>query len=311
LRWTDIDLTRQAIDVRCTVYRGVLGTPKGNRARTIPLTADAITALRRWQPHSPGPHVFGGTDGRPLKSPGQANRMLHRTLETLGLRRLRFHDLRHTFASHLVLRGVPLRQIQMLLGHSTISHTERYAHVCDTSLAAAIATLESPPAMEHATDSAPAMVQATLAPSIDPMQPEPLEHATTGARARPSERGFKASRPAPSLRVAMPPPPIAATLRPSTTSPRLITTPPQPVAMPYASSHPLPEHSPAGRRLGVTDVPGHGMTIPHLISPPPPSPRLEQGTTPSDKRPSRLRAVWSRLKTWLLPDNPHGMSMPA
>ncbi|MCB9554099.1 MAG: tyrosine-type recombinase/integrase, partial [Myxococcales bacterium] len=117
-----------------------------------------------------------------LKSPGQANRMLHRTLETLGLRRLRFHDLRHTFASHLVLRGVPLRQIQMLLGHSTISHTERYAHVCDTSLAAAIATLEPPPAVEHATVAAPAMAQAIPAPNINRTQPEPLEHATTSAR---------------------------------------------------------------------------------------------------------------------------------
>ncbi|MEZ4435766.1 MAG: tyrosine-type recombinase/integrase [bacterium] len=72
-------------------------------------------------------------------------------------------DLRHTFASHLVLRGVPLRQIQeMLLGHSSISHTERCAYVWDTSLAAAIALQTT--AMEHATVAAPSMAQATAAP---------------------------------------------------------------------------------------------------------------------------------------------------
>ena len=143
LRWRDVDFERRVVEVRASVFRGVLGSTKGNRARTVPLTADAVEALRRWHGAGGGGDVvFPGRGGAPVKNPGQANRRLNRAFDAVGLRRVRFHDLRHSFASHLVLRGVPLRQIQALLGHSSITHTERYAHVCDTTLAAAVSTLE-------------------------------------------------------------------------------------------------------------------------------------------------------------------------
>ena len=51
---------------------------------------------------------------------------------------MRVHDLRHTFASHLVLQGCSLRVVQRLLGHSSIKMTERYAHVGDRQLTAAV-----------------------------------------------------------------------------------------------------------------------------------------------------------------------------
>ena len=45
--------------------------------------------------------------------------------------RCRFHDMRHTFASRLVMKGVPLRTVRKILGHKTIAMTERYSHMSD------------------------------------------------------------------------------------------------------------------------------------------------------------------------------------
>lgn len=54
---------------------------------------------------------------------------LHRICRRAGLRKIGWHVLRHTFASHLAMRGVPMRGIQELLGHATIMMTTRYAHL--------------------------------------------------------------------------------------------------------------------------------------------------------------------------------------
>lgn len=142
LHWSAVDLERRAVDVHRSLYHGRLTTPKNHRRRTVPLTADAVTALERWRPFSPGELVFPGADGDLDRSQSRANEALHRALDAVDIRRVRVHDLRHSFASHLVLRGVPLRVIQRLLGHHSILQTERYAHVADESLTAAVALLE-------------------------------------------------------------------------------------------------------------------------------------------------------------------------
>ena len=50
-------------------------------------------------------------------------------LERAGIREFRFHDLRHTFASHLVISGASIKEVQELLGHKTLAMTTRYAHL--------------------------------------------------------------------------------------------------------------------------------------------------------------------------------------
>jgi integrase len=67
-------------------------------------------------------------DGRELLI-GQLHECLWRSLKAAGLRLIRWHDLRHTFASNLVAAGLPLPQVQKWMGHSTINMTMRYAHL--------------------------------------------------------------------------------------------------------------------------------------------------------------------------------------
>jgi len=67
---------------------------------------------------------------------------LAKVCKKAGMRKIGWHVLRHTFATHLAMRGVPLTTIQTLLGHSTITTTMRYAHVAPSTLRAAIDMLD-------------------------------------------------------------------------------------------------------------------------------------------------------------------------
>jgi integrase len=132
LRWReDIDLERGRLRVQQSYSRkNGFTTPKNDKARELPLTWDACEALRAQRSRSTGEHVFPGNEGRVLDDHA-TNYWIEKIAKLAGLRPLHNHVLRHTFASHAVMRGVPMRQVQEWLGHASIVVTMRYAHLAE------------------------------------------------------------------------------------------------------------------------------------------------------------------------------------
>jgi len=139
LQWSSIDWQNRTIAVRhsrCDLTKE-LGSTKGNRERHIPMDIGVQEELFR-RKRDTG-YVFLDTDGEPFNNRRLARR-LGAVLKKAGLRHrhIGWHTLRHTFASHLATRGVPLNAVQQLMGHSTITTTMRYAHLAPSTLRAAI-----------------------------------------------------------------------------------------------------------------------------------------------------------------------------
>ena len=143
LRWEDVDLVRGRLLVRRAVARGVIGTPKSGKSREIPLNEKAAAALKR-QRHLRGELVFCDDAGRMLRK-GSCKWPLWSACKRAGLRRIGWHALRHTFASHLVMRRAPLKAVQELLGHSTIEMTMRYSHLSPDVRKDAVRLLDADP----------------------------------------------------------------------------------------------------------------------------------------------------------------------
>lgn len=141
LTWGDVDLVAGNLRVATNRVRGIEGTPKSGRARTVPLASDALAALKAWrQEHPKWRYVFSSETGRPLTE-GACKHPLYRACKAAGLRRAGWHMLRHTFCSHLVMRAVPLNTVRELAGHATIAMTLRYAHLAPSALRSAVDSL--------------------------------------------------------------------------------------------------------------------------------------------------------------------------
>ena len=85
------------------------------------------------------PHFFSNGNGRVR---GDVKKAFHRALRKSGIEDFRFHDLRHTFASNLVMAGESIKTVQELLGHKDIKMTMRYAHLAPDYKKKAIKVLE-------------------------------------------------------------------------------------------------------------------------------------------------------------------------
>jgi integrase len=145
LRWEDVDMRAGRLMVRRRVWRGTLDTPKGGREREVPLNEKALAALQAWPRQLHIPWVFPQRDGGFIRNPQHAPAdAILRQAERAGLRPIGWHTLRHTFASHLVMKGVSLKAVQELLGHADISMTMRYAHLAPEVKKDAVRMLDEP-----------------------------------------------------------------------------------------------------------------------------------------------------------------------
>ncbi|MEQ9319108.1 MAG: tyrosine-type recombinase/integrase [Polyangiaceae bacterium] len=142
LRWRDVDLEAGRLVVRRSTSCGEVSTPKNGRTREVPLSDQARAALLEHR-HERGELVFCDDDGAMLTR-NSCRRPLHRACKRAGIRRIGWHKLRHTFASHLTMRGAPLKSVQELLGHGTIEMTMRYAHLSPDARRDAVKLLDEP-----------------------------------------------------------------------------------------------------------------------------------------------------------------------
>jgi len=144
LQWSSVDWLTRSVAVRHSRddYRKLLVSPKNNRTRHIPLDNDTCAMLHRRKKDSG--YVFLPDDGRPFTN-DRLSAAMRRLRRKAGMRKIGWHTLRHTFASHLAMRGVPLPAIKELLGHASITTTMRYAHVAPSALREAIELLSIKP----------------------------------------------------------------------------------------------------------------------------------------------------------------------
>jgi integrase len=123
LRWTDINIEGRMLTIRRE-------SAKSGKQRHVPLNVEAMAVLRRWLAQSNGSERIFEVAG--ARSSWEA------LLKVAGIDGFRFHDLRHHFASRLVMSGVDLNTVRELLGHADLTMTLRYAHLAPEHLAAAV-----------------------------------------------------------------------------------------------------------------------------------------------------------------------------
>lgn len=136
LKWERVELDKDlGFNARITLYDTKNGEPRG-----VPLNTAAGAALAALEP-DPAKRVGSVFKRKNGEAWGQIRTAFEMAVERAGLSDFRFHDLRHTAASHLAMRGRPLKEIQEVLGHKSFSMTLRYAHLSPMHLRTAVESL--------------------------------------------------------------------------------------------------------------------------------------------------------------------------
>ena len=136
LTWGCLDLDNSQVKVtRAIKHRDVVGAPKTKTGkRTVPLTRDMVQALkelyiRKGRPNNPDELVFC-TKNKNEKMPSKYLAAIYRACDAAGVERIRWHDLRHYYASKLLQAyGDDLWRVRTYMGHATIAITQSiYGH---------------------------------------------------------------------------------------------------------------------------------------------------------------------------------------
>ena len=123
MEWDRVDLTRG-------VFRLEAEHTKTRKGRDVPMTTDVYTVVSKLPRR--GPRLF---------SPSIKSAFLG-ALKRAGIENFRFHDLRHTCASWMVMRGRSLKEVAELLGHTSVAMTQKYAHLSPEHLRQAVSVLD-------------------------------------------------------------------------------------------------------------------------------------------------------------------------
>ena len=149
LKWEDVDLQRGDLRVCRQISRingEVVEAPlkTKNAYRTLPLAEDTVSVLKEQRKKvGNSPWVFPSLNGGPI-SPDSVLHMLHRVLKRAGLPKVRFHDLRHTFATLALQNGVDVKTVSGMLGHFSAGFTlDTYAHITSAAQRQAAQTMGS------------------------------------------------------------------------------------------------------------------------------------------------------------------------
>lgn len=129
LRWNEVDFDNRIITILRT---------KNKEIRKVPINDYLLETLVELKKNLNCDMVFT-YKGKPVKT---VRRSFHSAKQAAGIEDFRFHDLRHTFASHLVMKGVDLMTVKELLGHKTMTMTLRYSHLSDEHKMNAVTKLD-------------------------------------------------------------------------------------------------------------------------------------------------------------------------
>ena len=140
IAWDDVDLRKRQHCVQRSEWKGHLTTTKGGRLRYVPMTGRLAAGLHAHR-HLRGKRVLVQSTGEPLTQKIVQNRVA-RAARLAGVRP-GVHILRHTFCSHLAMRGAPARAIQDLAGHQDLITTQRHMHLSPAAIEGAIRLLDA------------------------------------------------------------------------------------------------------------------------------------------------------------------------
>jgi integrase len=140
LEWGDVDTKKRQLCIQRSEWKGHVTVPKGGRLRYVPMTARLASALQRHR-HLRSSRVLVRNDGS-AATMKIIQSWVARAAKKADVRG-GVHVLRHTFCSHLAMRGAPARAIQELAGHQDLLTTQRYMHLSPSAIESAIRLLDS------------------------------------------------------------------------------------------------------------------------------------------------------------------------